>query len=138
VALFKRGDRLGLPIPVTNPEIIDQINEIILEVRLILTKSITQQLDISRERVGSIVPEDLNMRKLSEKWVLKCLNVDQKRQWCHSSEQYLELFRREPNYFLSRLLTKNEKLVISLCPRDKRTMSVVAAYRLTPTSLKNF
>jgi hypothetical protein len=29
-------------------------------------------------------------------------------------------------------------LVISLCPRDKRTMSVVAAYRLTPTSLKNF
>jgi len=44
----------------------------------ISAKSIAEQLGISRERVGSIIHEYLDMRKLSTKWVLKCLNVDQK------------------------------------------------------------
>jgi len=74
---------------VTTPEIIDQIHELILEDRGISDKSIAQQLGISRERVGSIVHEDLDMRKLSAKWVPKCPNADQKRQWCQSSEQLL-------------------------------------------------
>jgi len=48
------------------------------------------------------------MRKLSAKWVPKCLNADQKRQRCQSSEQLLEIFRRDPNDFLSRLVTMDE------------------------------
>ena len=32
------------------------------------------------------------MRKLSEKWVPKCLNADQKPQRCQSSAQYVEIF----------------------------------------------
>jgi len=32
------------------------------------------------------------MRKLSAKWVPKCLNADQKNEGCHSSDQYLEFF----------------------------------------------
>jgi len=48
------------------------------------------------------------MRKLSEKWVQKCLNADQKRQRCQSSEQILEFFRCDPNDFLSRLVTMDE------------------------------
>ena len=66
----------------TTLEIIDQIHELNLEVRRISAKSITEQLGISREGVGSIFHEDLGIRKLSAKWVLKCLNVDQKRQRC--------------------------------------------------------
>ena len=62
----------------TTPEIIDQINELILEDRRISSKSIAEKLGISRERVGSIIHEDLDMRKLSAKWVPKCLNADQK------------------------------------------------------------
>ena len=86
---FKRGDfstcdvpRPGRPKTVTTPEIIDQIHELILEDRRISAKSIAEKLGISRERVGSIVHEDLEMRKLSAKWVPKYLNADQKRQWC--------------------------------------------------------
>jgi len=100
VAQFKHGDfstcdapRPGRPKTVTTPEIIDHIHELILEDRRILAKSIAEQLGISREWVGSIIHEDLDMRKLSVKWVPKCLNVDQKRQQCQSSEQHLELFR---------------------------------------------
>jgi len=63
---------------VTTPEIIDKIHELIFEDRRISAKSITEQLGISRERVGSIIHEDLDMQKLSAKWVPKYLNADQK------------------------------------------------------------
>ena len=76
----------------TTPKIIDQIHELILEERRISAKSIAEQLGVSRERVGSIIHEDLDMRKFSAKWVSKCLNADQKHQRCQSSEQVLEFF----------------------------------------------
>ena len=72
VAQFKRGDfstrdvpRPGWPKTVTTPEIIDQIHELILEDRRISAKSTDEQLGISREWVGSIIHEDLDMWKLS-------------------------------------------------------------------------
>jgi len=110
VAQFKRGDfstcdapRPGRPKTVTTPEIIDQIHELILKDHWIWAKSIAEQLGISRERVESIIHEDLDMRKLSAKWITRCLNADQKRQRYQSSEQILEFFWRDPNDFLSRL-----------------------------------
>jgi len=99
VAQFKRADfstynapRPGQPKTVTSPEIIDQIHELILEDCRISAKSIAEQLYISRELVGSVILEDLDMRKLSAKWVPKCQNADQKRQRCQLSEQLLEFF----------------------------------------------
>jgi len=84
VAQFKRGDfstcdapRLGRPETVITPEIIDKIHELILEECRISAKSIAEQLGISREGVGSIIHEDLDMLKLSAKWVSKCPNADQ-------------------------------------------------------------
>ena len=85
--------RHGRPKTVTTTKIIDQIHELILEDRRISAKSIPEQLGISREWVGSIILEDLDMLKLSAKWVPKCLNADQKRQRCQSSEQLLKFFR---------------------------------------------
>jgi len=97
VAQFKRGvfstcdaPRPGRPKTVTTTEIIDQIHELILEESRISTQSIYEQLDISRERVGSIIHEDLDMRKLSAKWASKFMNANQKRQQCQSSEKLLE------------------------------------------------
>ena len=98
----------GRPKRVTTPEIIDHIHELILEDRRILAKSIAEQLGTSRERVGSIIHEDLDIRKLSAKWAPKCLNADQKRQRCQSSEQVLEFFSRDRNDFLSRLVSMDE------------------------------
>ena len=62
MAQFKRGDFStcvapgpGRPQTVTTQDIIDQIHELILEYSRISAKSITEQLGISRERVGSII-----------------------------------------------------------------------------------
>ena len=108
VAQFKCGDFSTCDAPgpgwsktVNTPEIIDQTHKLILEDRRISAKSITEQLGISRERVGSIIREDFDMRKLSAKWVPKCLKADQKRHRCQSSEQILECFRCDLNDFLS-------------------------------------
>ena len=49
----------------TTPAIIDKIHELILEDHRIYATSIAEQLGISRDRVGSIIYEDLDMRKLS-------------------------------------------------------------------------
>jgi len=115
VAQFKHGDfstcvapRPGWPKTVTTPEIIDHIHELILEDCQISAKSIAEQMDISRERVGSIIHENLDMQKLATKWVLKRLKADQKHQWCPSSEQLLEFFWHDPNDFPSWLVTMDE------------------------------
>ena len=74
VAQFRRGDfstcdatRPERPKTVSTPDIIDQIHKLILEDGWISAKSITGQLGFSRERVGPIIHEDLNMWKLSAK-----------------------------------------------------------------------
>ena len=81
---FKRDDfstfvssRPGRPQTVITQEIIHQIFELILEDRLISAKSIAEQLGISRERVWSIIHENLDMRKLPAKGVPKYLTADQ-------------------------------------------------------------
>jgi len=63
-------------------DIIDQIHKLISEDHQILPKSIAEQLGISHGWAGSIIHEDLDMQKLSTKWVPRCLNADQKRQLC--------------------------------------------------------
>jgi len=87
VTQFKRGDfsicvapRRGRLKTVTTPEIIDQIHQLNFEDRQISSKSIAEQLGISREQVGFIIHEDLDMRKLSAEWIPKRLKADQKLQ----------------------------------------------------------
>jgi len=94
MAQFKRGDfsTCDAPCPERPKTIVDQIHELILEYRRISAKSIAEQLGVSRERVGSIIHEDLDMRKLSAKCVPKCLNADEKTSTAPYVEQVLEFF----------------------------------------------
>jgi len=101
VSQFKRSDfstcvapRPGRLKTVITLEITDQIHELILEDNQISAKSIPKQLSISHEGVEFIIHEDLDMRKLSAKWVPKCLNEDQKLQRYNSSEQIGEFSAR--------------------------------------------
>jgi len=85
VVQFKRGDfstcdapRPGRPKRVTTPWDYYSNSRANLGRPRISAKSIAEQLGISRERVGSIIHEDLDMRKPSANWVPKWLNADQK------------------------------------------------------------
>ena len=60
------------------------------------------------------------MRKLSAKWVPRCLNAEQKCQQCQSSEQLLEFFWCNPNDFLSQLVTMDETWLYHYDPETKQ------------------
>ena len=86
VASFKRGEfavedgkRSGRPISVSTPENIEAVHDMILSDRRIGIKHISEALNISSERVHHIIHTDLDMKKISAKWIPKCLNADQKR-----------------------------------------------------------
>jgi len=80
------------PKPVTIPEIIDQIHELISEDRRISDKSIAEQLGMSREWVGSIIHEDLDMAEALRQVGPQMAERGSKRQRCQSSEQLSEIF----------------------------------------------
>jgi len=99
VVQFKRGDfstcvapRPRRPKTVTTPEIFYQIHELILKDRRISVKSIAEQLGISRERVGSIIHEDFDMRKLSAMWVPKCLKANKNVKGASSLSNFWNFF----------------------------------------------
>jgi len=79
-----------------------------------------KQLGISCERVRSIIQQDLDTRKLSAKWVPKCLNADQKLQRCQSSEQRFEILWRDSKDFLLRLVTMDETWLYHYDPETKQ------------------
>lgn len=68
----------GRPTSATTEEKADAVHVIILEDRRILAKVVVETLGISRQRVGHIIYDILDMRKLSTKWMPKGLNADQK------------------------------------------------------------
>ena len=90
-------------------------------------KSIAEQLGILRERIGSIIHQDLDIRKLSVKWVPNCLNADQKRQRCYSSEHNLDFFLAWSKWFPVAIVDHGRNLVISVWPGDKAIPDGVAA-----------
>ena len=120
VAQFERGDfstcdtpRPGRPKTLTTPDIIDQIHKLIFEDCRISANSIAEQLGISRERVGSIIHEDLDMQKLSAKRVPKCLNADQKLQRCHRPNKFWNFLARSKCFPVA-IGDHGRNLVISL------------------------
>jgi hypothetical protein len=119
--------RSGLCKTVTTPEIIDQIHGLIEEdAGQISAKSITAQLGISRDRVWSIIHEDLDMRKLSAKWVRKWLNVDQNDDASRPSNFPNFSFPRS-KWFPIAIGDHGRNLFISLWPGDKATINGVKA-----------
>ena len=60
----------------STPKNIDVVYDLILEDRQIGFKCIAEIFKIPYERIFHIVHHELGMRKLSAKWIPKCLNAD--------------------------------------------------------------
>ena len=123
---FKNGkfdidddSRSGRPIFATSPEMIDKVHDMILQDRRISIKMIEQSLKISQERILHIIHKELEMRKLSAKWVPKCLNSDQKRKRVETSKKILAHFD-ENHDFSHRLLTVDETWLYHYDPETKQ------------------
>ncbi|QQP54963.1 Mariner transposase, partial [Caligus rogercresseyi] len=134
-AEFKRGrvstngdKRSGRPKEVVTPENIKIIHKMILNDRKVKLIQIAETLKISKERVGHIVDEYWDMRKLCAKWVPRELTIDQKQQRIDDSEQCLKLFNRNQFEFLRRYVTMDETWLHHFTPESNRQSAEWTAY----------
>jgi histone-lysine N-methyltransferase SETMAR len=106
-AEFKRGrtslendPREGRPKIATTPEIIEQVHDMLLDNQRMKVREIAETIGISKERVGYILHEELDMKKLCARWVSRLLTANQKRTRMKISEQCLERFNKNKTDFL--------------------------------------
>lgn len=126
-AKFKRGEmsteddtRSGRPKEAVTDENIKKVHKIIMNDRKLKLIEIAETLKISKERVGHIVHEYLDMRKLCAKWVPRELTIEQKFQRVVDSEQCLAIFNRNNNEFFRRYVTMDETWLHHYTPESNR------------------
>jgi histone-lysine N-methyltransferase SETMAR len=114
-AKFKRGRTSleddpceGHPKSATTPEIIEQVNNMVMDDRQMKMRKIAETIDISEEHVGYILHEQMDMKKLCARWVPCLLTADQKHTHMKISKQCLEHFNKNKTDFVHQFITMDE------------------------------
>ena len=71
-------------------------------------REIAEAIGISKECVGYILHEELDMKKLCTRWVPRLLTADKKCTRMEISEQCLERFNKNKTVFVCRFITMDE------------------------------
>ena len=108
---------LGRP-STSRKEVIDQVCEKVLENHRLTAHKIVLKVRISTGSVHSILTEDLNLRRVSTKFVPKLLMKQQKELWKEISEDTLDLANHEPE-FIKTIITGDETWVYGYDPEAK-------------------
>jgi hypothetical protein len=89
------------PKSATTPKIIEQVHDMVLNDRQMKVHEITETIGISKEHVGYILHEEMDMIKLCARWVPRLLTADQKHTRMKISEQCLEHFNKNKTDFFA-------------------------------------
>jgi histone-lysine N-methyltransferase SETMAR len=92
----------------------------VLDDRWIKVCEIAETIGISKECVGYILHEELDMKKLCARWVSCLLTADQKHTHIKISEQCLERFNKNKTDFLRRFITVDETWIHHYTPESKQ------------------
>jgi histone-lysine N-methyltransferase SETMAR len=92
----------------------------LLDDRRMNVREIAETIGISKERVGYILHEELDMKKLCARWVPRLLTADQKRIRMKISEQCLECFIKNEAYFVRRFIIMDETWIHQYTPESKQ------------------
>jgi histone-lysine N-methyltransferase SETMAR len=128
-AQFKRGrtsfeddPRKGRPKSAATPEINEQVHDMVLDNRRMKVREIAETIGISKERVGYIWHEEMDLKKLCARWVPCLLTADQKRTRMKISEQCLERFNKNKTDFERRFITMDEIWIHHYRPQSKQQL----------------
>ena len=88
----------------------DQVCKKVLEDRRLMVQEIVAEVGISTSSVHSIPTEDLNLQRVSTKFVPKLLTEQQKKLWKEISEDMLNLANHDPE-FIKTIITGDETWV---------------------------
>jgi histone-lysine N-methyltransferase SETMAR len=108
----------GHPKSATTPEVIEQVHDIVLDDQQMRVREIAETIGISKERVGYILHEELDMEKFCLRWVPRLLTADQKRTRMKISEQYLEHFNKNKFDFVHHFITMDETWIHHYTPES--------------------
>jgi len=92
----------------------------VLDDRRIKMREIAETIDISKERVGYILHEEMDMKKLCTRWVSRLLTADQKCTRMKVSEQCLERFNKNKTDFVHQFITMDEAWIHHYTPESKQ------------------
>jgi len=95
----------GRPKSATTPKITEQVHDMVLDDGRMKVHEIAETIGISKEHVGYILHEELDMKKLCARWVPRWLTADQKRTHMKISEQCLDHFNKNKTDFVRRFIT---------------------------------
>ena len=99
-------------------EVIDQVCEKVLEDRRLTVQEIVAEVGISTGSVHSILTEDLNLRRVSAKFVPKLLKEQQKELRKEVSDDMLDLANHDPE-FIKTIITGDETWTYGYDPETK-------------------
>ena len=99
---------------------VNKVHDIVMTDRRVTERYIASKTGISQERVHSILTENLEMKKLSARWVPRLLTVDQKHARRTLSRANLSLLEADPDNFLQRFVTMDETWVHHFTPESKQ------------------
>jgi len=108
------------PKSATTPEIIEQVHDIVLDNWQMKVREIAVTIGISKERVGYILHEELDIKTLCARWVPRLLTPDQKRTRMKISEQCLEHFNVNKTDFVHQFITIDETWIHHYTPESKQ------------------
>ena len=108
----------GRPFPSRKEEVIDQVREKMLEHRRLTEQEIIAEMGINTGSVPSILTEDLNLRRVSAKFVPKLLTEEQKELRKEISEDMLDLANHDPE-FIKTIISGDETWVYRYDPKTK-------------------
>jgi len=92
----------------------------VLDDRRMKVCEIAETIGISKERVGYILHEEFDMKKLCARWVPHLLTADQKRTRMKISEQCFERFNKNKTDFVRRCITMDETWIHHYTPEAKQ------------------
>jgi len=83
-------------------------------------REIAETIGSSKERVGYILYEELDMKKLCARWVPRLLTADQKRTRMEISVHCLERFNKNKTDFVRRFIAMDETWIHHYTPESKQ------------------
>ena len=106
--------------PRPGQEIVDRVERLLLNNRRIKVAVLASECGISNGSVYTITHEHLGMSKVSARWVLRNLNIQNRQQRVESSQELLEVYNANPEDFHTRLVTGDETWLHHWDPDTKK------------------
>lgn len=105
--------------PSLNATSINDVKTVLDQDRRYTIRDICDITGISRGTVHRILTDNLNMRKLSARWVPRLLTNEHKERRIEASRKFLSRYNKEGEDFLNRIITTDETWIFLFDPETK-------------------